>query len=203
MTNPAQLPDVSALDLPDTPAVVVLAGPSGAGKSALADHIHTSRPSHEVIAYDACRTELCGNRNDQQASAAAVDLALDRLHRRCRAGLGTILDGTHHQADARHRVITAAALTLAGIEPLPLHLILLATDLHTCQARQLTQPDPAPGDLPTPAAPAAVVAEHHARLTASLPTLDDEGWDGIHVVTGPHVKHIPCSWSTATTSPWT
>jgi predicted kinase len=166
------------LALPD-PCLVVLLGASGAGKSTLADALAAQHPDAEVISYDACREELTGNPNDQDATAAAVGLAHIRVAARCAAQVTTVVDATHTQFQPRH-----ALRTMAAQHGLPAVAVAVATPLDVCLARQLDRPPAEPGVRWGAQVPAEKVTVQHAELTAALPALHIEGFDQVHILDG-------------------
>ncbi|WP_051386243.1 ATP-binding protein [Actinokineospora inagensis] len=140
-----------------TPCVVVMAGASGAGKSTLAARLAATDPDTVVISYDRCREELCGDPHDQIFTPAAVQLAHDRLDRRCGWGLSTVVDGTH---TTRHERVSVREI--ADRHGIPTALVVLTTPLGTCQARQTVRTHPVPR---------IVVTRQHLALADSLRAL--------------------------------
>lgn len=166
------------LALPD-PCLVVLLGASGAGKSTLADALVAQHPDAEVISYDACREDLTGNPNDQDATAAAVGLAHIRTAAWCAVRVTTVVDATHTQFQHRHTL-----RAIAGQHGLPAVAVVVATPLDVCLARQLDRPPAAPGERFGRQVAAEVVAAQHAELTAALPGLHLEGFAQVHILDG-------------------
>jgi predicted kinase len=157
---------VIVIPLPD-PALIVLMGASGAGKSTIAQALARHRPGTMVISYDACRAEISGDEADQSVTEQAVALAHQRIRERCSQQRMTIVDGTHTRAEARESVAR-----IAEWYRLPSVLIVVATPLETCQARQAHRPRNVALD---------VVAQQHADMTAALPGLTSERFTHIHI----------------------
>ncbi len=164
-----------ALQLP-APCVVVMMGASGAGKSTFARRLAVAADAL-AISYDQCRAELTVHAHDQSATAAAVDLAHQRVDRRCRDGLTTIVDGTHTTDKERRRIAD-----LAASHTMPAVLVALATPLHVCLHRQQTRAPRRPGAAWGEQVPEDVVRSQHARVLGSLPHLHTEGFHSVHVL---------------------
>lgn len=167
-----------ALPLPE-PCLVVLLGVSGAGKSTLARQLVEAHPTAVVISYDGCREELTGNPNNQNATEAAVLLALGRISDRCAQGLTTVVDATHTQYERRRTL-----RDLAVRHRLPAVAIAVATPLRVCLARQLDRAPAPSGERWGRQVPADVVTAQHAELTAALPGLHLEGFAAVHILGG-------------------
>lgn len=146
------------------PGAVLLIGAPGSGKSTLADRLASLVAGLQIISYDACRAELSptGDAGDQTVTGDAIALALDRLERRCAAGLATIVDATHSRSEYR-RVVTR----LANRHGLPTHAVLVWAELAVCLAGQRRRARDVPDE---------VVAKYFGEVRASLPLLRHEGY---------------------------
>ena len=155
------------LRLPD-PCVVVLVGASGAGKSHWAALHLGASAGVAVVSSDALRGLVGRGEDDQRAGTdafAVLDLVVSR---RCRRRLTTVIDTTGLDADRRARWLQEARR-----HRLPAHVVVFATPDRLCRARNRQRPRPVP---------AKVLTGQLQAVAAVGPVLEDEGWDGVHVV---------------------
>jgi alkanesulfonate monooxygenase SsuD/methylene tetrahydromethanopterin reductase-like flavin-dependent oxidoreductase (luciferase family)/predicted kinase len=156
--------DVSA-GLPD-PALVVLVGPSGAGKSTWAE---TRYRTAEVVSSDALRGVVGSGRHDLDASVDAFGVLDLVVGARLRRGLTTVVDTLG--LDTERRLALLAAARERG---LPAVVVAFDTAPALCRERNRGRDRPVP---------APVLTQQLRAFAGLLPTLVDEGWDHVEVVT--------------------
>lgn len=144
-------------------AMVVLVGPSGAGKSTFAASAFAPT---EVLSSDALRAMVADDPNDQSATEAAFELLHTALGLRLARGRLTAVDATNVERWARARLVA-----IAKKHGRPATAIVFALPLAVCLERNAARPD---RQLPP-----ATIRRQHGRLTASLTTLADEGFDPV------------------------
>lgn len=147
-------------------SLVLLVGVSGSGKSTFAAR-HFS-PT-QVLSSDAMRAMVADDPNDQGATEAAFELLHTALSLRLARGRLTVVDATNVEGWARGRL-----LAVARRHQRPSCAIVLAPPLEVCLARNLSR-----GDRRLP--PAAI-RRQHAWLHESLPTLPDQGFAPVWIL---------------------
>ena len=150
----------------ESPCVVALIGPPGSGKSTVAAALAERLPVDvEVLSYAQHRAALSGDASDATVNDEAGALLYGRLADRCRAGLSTVVDGTHHLARTRARL-----LAIAGEAGLLAMAAVLRTPVEVCVARQATRYEPGLR------VPDEQVRDLAAAVDDARPDLAGEGW---------------------------
>ncbi|HYN97353.1 MAG TPA: polynucleotide kinase-phosphatase [Pilimelia sp.] len=146
--------------------LVALVGASGSGKSTFArGHFGP----YEVISSDFCRGLVCGDENDQSATADAFDVLYYIAGKRLAAGRLTVVDATNVQPDARKKLIELAR----AHDVLPVAIVLDLPE-RLCLDRNAARPD---RDFGT-----HVVRRQRDQLRRSLRSLAREGFRKVHVL---------------------
>jgi predicted kinase len=159
---------VTVLDLPPE-ALVMLIGPAGSGKSTLAARHFASA---EVLASDGYRAAVSGDAADQSLTGEAFGRLHADLRRRMAAGGLTVIDATNVQGWARRRLLAAASH-----HGRPAVALVLALPLEISLARNAARADRR--------VPPSAVRRQDRFLRASLPRLEEEGYDVVVVLTNP------------------
>jgi predicted kinase len=143
--------------------MVVLVGPSGAGKTTFAaNHFAPT----EVLSSDELRAMVADDPNDQTATDAAFELLHTALGLRLARARLTVVDATNVERWARERL-----LAIARRHRRPATAIVFALPLTVCLERNSSRSDRR--------RPPAAIRRQHGRLTTSLATLAEEGFDSI------------------------
>jgi protein phosphatase len=143
-------------------AVVLLVGPSGAGKSTFAARHFAST---EILSSDAMRAMVADDPMDQAATDAAFELLHTVLAMRLSMRRLSVVDATNVEGWARERLLAAARRARR-----PAHAIVFDLPLEVCLRRNLARDDPRP---------AAAIRRQHRWMTRSIPSLANEGLDGV------------------------
>lgn len=85
--------------------LVLLAGPPGSGKSTFADRYF---PAGQVVSSDALRALVCGDPNDQRATADAVAVMHLVVGARLRFRQTTVVDATNAEPEHRETLLQLA-----------------------------------------------------------------------------------------------
>jgi protein phosphatase len=149
-------------------ALVVLIGASGSGKSTFA---RTHFGPFEVISSDFCRGLVCGDENDQAASADAFDVLHYIAGKRLAAGHLTVVDATNVQPEARRKLVELAR----AHDVLPVAIVLDIPE-KICLQRNAARADRDFGEH--------VVRRQRDQLRRSLRGLSREGFRKVHVLRG-------------------
>ena len=150
-------------------ALVVLIGPSGSGKSTFASrHFAASA----VLSSDALRAMVADDPGDQAATDDAFALLHAALEMRLRRGRLTVIDATNVEAWARDRLLAVARRHRRAAAAIVFDL-----PLATCLARNEARSDRQ--------VPAAAIRRQHARMRASVQSLEAESFDPIVVLASP------------------
>jgi len=152
-------------------AMVIVIGPSGAGKTTFA--ARNFAPT-EVLSSDAMRALVADDPNDQSATDAAFELLHAALGLRLARGRLTVVDATNVDAWARGEL-----LAVARRHDRPSAAIVLDLPLDLCLRRNAERADRQ--------VPAAAIRRQHARMRASLTSLESEGFRSIDVLSAPDV----------------
>ena len=147
-------------------ALVLLVGISGSGKSTFAARHFAPT---QVLSSDAMRAMVADDPTDQTASDAAFELLHTALSLRLARGRLSVVDATNVERWSRERL-----RALARRFGRPSCAIVLATPLDVCLARNLGRPDRR--------VPPAAIGRQHGWLHESLPTLSDEGFAPVWVL---------------------
>jgi predicted kinase len=143
-------------------AMVLLVGPSGSGKSTFAARQFAAT---EVLSSDAMRAMVADDPMDQGATEAAFELLHTALAMRLSLRRLTVVDATNVEAWAREKLLAVARRARR-----PAHAIVFDLPLEICLRRNLERDRPRP---------AAAIRRQHRWMSQSLPTLADEGLDGV------------------------
>jgi protein phosphatase len=141
-------------------AMVVLVGPSGSGKSTFAARHFAAT---EVLSSDTMRAMVADDPNDQAATEAAFELLHTALGLRLARRRLTVVDATNVERWAR-----AGLLAIARRHHRPAAAIAFALPVAICLDRNATRSDRR--------LPPAAIRRQHRLMTASLGTLDEEGF---------------------------
>jgi protein phosphatase len=147
-------------------SLVLLVGVSGSGKSTFAARHFAPT---QVLSSDAMRAMVADDPNDQAATDAAFELLHTALSLRLARGRLTVVDATNVEGWARGRLLAVARRHQRSA-----CAIVLAPPLETCLARNLTRADRR--------LPPAAIRRQQAWLHESLPTLTDEGFAPVWVL---------------------
>ncbi len=147
-------------------SLVCLVGASGSGKSTFGRRHFAP---YEVLSSDVCRGLVCGNENDQSATAAAFDVLHHIAGKRLDGGHLTVVDATNVQPESRRHLVTLAR----EHDVLPVAIV-LDLPARVCLDRNATRPD---RDFPD-----AVVNRQRDQLRRSLRQLGREGFRTVHVL---------------------
>jgi predicted kinase len=142
--------------------MVLLVGPSGSGKSTFAARQFAAT---EVLSSDAMRAMVADDPMDQGATEAAFELLHTALAMRLSLRRLAVVDATNVEGWAREKLLAVARRARR-----PAHAIVFDLPLEVCLRRNLERDRPRP--------PAAIRRQHR-WMSQSLPTLADEGLDGV------------------------
>jgi protein phosphatase len=150
------------------PAVVALVGPSGSGKSTFARRQFAPQ---EIFSSDAWREAISGRESDQSVSRAAF-LALYAAARvRLDRGGLVVVDATNLDLADRSQ-----NLDLAAAAACPAVAIVFDLPLSVCLERNARRPGRQVSER--------VVRRQHRRLGRTLPFIEREGFDAVHMIHG-------------------
>jgi protein phosphatase len=141
-------------------------GAAGSGKSTFARKHFAAT---EIVSSDALRAAVSDDEADQSASGDAFHLLRLIVSKRLRRGRLTVVDATNVQAKARHGLLAMAAKNSR-----PAAAIVLNLPAAVCLARNHAR-------LDRRVSP-DVVEKQVADLAASVPTLDQEGFQKVYVM---------------------
>jgi alkanesulfonate monooxygenase SsuD/methylene tetrahydromethanopterin reductase-like flavin-dependent oxidoreductase (luciferase family)/predicted kinase len=144
---------------------VVLVGPSGSGKSTWAARHYRAQ---EVVASDALRAVVGSGEFDLDASADAFAVLNQVVAARLRRGLTTAVDTLGLDPDSRDRY-----RELGRAAGLPCVAVVFEAPAGLCRERNAAR------DVPVPA---RVLQQQLARMPEVRRSVEDEGWDVVHVV---------------------
>ena len=150
-----------------SPALVVLVGPSGAGKSTWAAKWFRE---DQIVSTDRLRALVGEGEDDQRASKDAFDVLDLVVDRRLKRGLVTVVDSL--ALDAKRRASLRAMAERRGV---PCVAVAFDTPPDVCRARNR-------GRTGRRAVPAKVVTDQLKAFAGVRPSLDDEGFAGVHAV---------------------
>ncbi|HEU4400511.1 MAG TPA: AAA family ATPase [Candidatus Polarisedimenticolia bacterium] len=157
-----------AIPIP-SPSLVVMVGPAGSGKTSFCRR--NFLPT-QVVSSDACRALLCDDPADQEATAAAFDLAHRITAERLRRGRLTVFDATNVTSDSRE-----ALLRLAERHHLPAVACVLSLPADVCARHDRDRPDRRVGRT--------AIARQARQLAQDLPRLGHEGFAAVHRIATP------------------
>jgi predicted kinase len=153
------------IEIPEA-SLVVLVGPSGSGKSSFARRHF--RPT-QMLSSDHYRGVVADDESDQTATVDAFQVVHYIARKRLAAGRLTVIDATSLRSEDRRPLLTMArtyrAVPVALVFDLPLEL---------CLERNRVRPDRR--------VEPRVVRQHVELLQDSLPWLEREGFDVVHVM---------------------
>lgn len=149
------------------PALVVLVGPAGSGKSTWADALVGSRGG--VVSTDSLRGLVGEGDDDIAASADAFALLDELVARRVGRRLTTVVDSLGFDAERR-----AAWRSLAAAHKMPCIAVCFDTAPALCRARNKAR---------ARVVPAGVVDGQISTYAALRPSLVEEPWDDVIIVT--------------------
>ncbi|WP_338155521.1 AAA family ATPase [Arsenicicoccus dermatophilus] len=147
-------------------SLVVLIGVSGSGKSSFA---REKFGPYEAVSSDTCRALVCGDENDQSASADAFELLHHLVGTRLRRGLLTVVDATSTRKEARADLVRVAR----EHDVLPVAIV-LDVDPSVAIERNRHRPERDFGEGP--------VRRQHRQLKSSLRALQREGFRQVTVL---------------------
>jgi predicted kinase/GNAT superfamily N-acetyltransferase len=153
--------------LPTIPssALVLLIGVSGSGKSTFArKHFRAT----QIVSSDGCRAIVSDDEADQSATKDAFELLGIIVEKRLQRGRLTVVDATNVQAWAR-----APLLALAERYSVPAVAIVFNLPQAVCLERNRTRKSRIVDE--------AVITQQVQDLTASLDSLEGEGFHSVHV----------------------
>ena len=148
-------------------ALVLLVGISGSGKSTFAGRHFL--PS-QVLSSDALRAMVADDPNDQSATEAAFELLHTAASLRLARGRLTVVDATNVERWARGRLLAQARR-----HGRPTAAIVLHVPLEVALGRNASRTDRR--------LPASAIRRQASWLSASLPTLGEEGVAPVWVLT--------------------
>jgi len=146
--------------------LVLIIGAAGSGKSTFARKHFAAT---EIVSSDALRAAVSDDEADQSASGDAFHLLRLIVAKRLRRGRLTVVDATNVQAKARHGL-----LAFAMKNSRPAAAIVLNLPAAICLTRNNARPDRRVSP--------DVVEKQVADLTASLPSLSQEGLQKVYVM---------------------
>ena len=149
-----------------TPALILLVGASGSGKTTFA--ARHFRPT-EVLSTDVLRALVGDHEGNQAASRDAFDVLRFVAARRLRARRFTVIDATNLRAQVRRPL-----LQLARERYLPVAAIVLDIPTEIAEERSASRV--------SRVVAADVVRKHAELLRLTLPRLEAEGIDPVHVL---------------------
>jgi len=147
-------------------ALVVLIGPSGSGKTTFA--ARHFRPT-ETVSSDECRALVSDDESNQAATPAAFRVLHAIVRERLRAHHTTVVDATNVKSRSRQPLLAAARKFGA-----PAIAIVFDMPLELCLERNRARP--------TLSLPEDVIRRQHDEMTRSLPDIEGEGFEHIHVL---------------------
>ncbi len=152
-------------------SLVALIGVSGSGKTTFAQ---THFEPTEIISSDACRALICDDPDNQKVTKDAFDLLFMIANKRLSMGRLVLIDATSVEAFARRKLIDLARRHRA-------RSVAIVLDLPEacCRARARDRRERPLG--------AEIIAKQAELLRQSLPTLRQEGFDAVHVLTSSHM----------------
>lgn len=156
------------LAIPD-PSLVVLVGASGSGKSTFARRHFADA---EIVSSDDCRARVANDPADQAATQDAFDLLHLIVSRRLARNLLTVVDATNVEDFARE-----ALVGLSRRHHVRAAAIVLDLGEEECLKRAAARADRV--------VPPEIVRRQAAGLERALPTLAEEGFAVVHVLSSP------------------
>lgn len=166
----------------DAAMLVLMVAAPGAGKSTW---VKRHFRDDQVVSLDAYRQMVSGDRLDQKATPAAVDVMHTVLRWRMERKLTTVVDATNARRDIRDEIVKHAIGWMVKPTAVVLH-----TPVEVCIARQTRRRRPRAGAPNGLAVPETVIRRMHAQITADMPDLMTP-WAGniafaLHVHPGGH-----------------
>ena len=156
------------LAVPD-PSLVLLVGASGSGKTTFA---RARFAPHEIVSSDSCRAMVCGDAVSQDATRDAFDVLHLVVSRRLARNLLTVVDATNVEDHVREGLLALARRH--HVQPIA---IVLDVQEDACLRHDAARPERR--------VPEDVVRKQLADLRRSLPSLADEGFGRVHVLSSP------------------
>jgi protein phosphatase len=151
------------------PSLVVLIGAAGSGKSQFARRHFAAT---EIVSSDHCRALVCDDEANQQATAAAFEVAHLIARKRLMMRRLTVFDATSVHAWSRRRLVEIAAET--GV---PVTAIAFDYPESLCAARNLERAHRR--------VPLHVIWRQAAELRRSLAKLKSEGFAAVYAFNDP------------------
>lgn len=147
-------------------ALVVLIGPSGSGKTTFAaKHFGLT----QIVSSDECRALVSDDENDQAATPAAFRVLHAIVRERLRAHRTTVVDATNVKSRSR-KTLLATSRKYGS----PAVAIVFDLRVELCLERNRHR---ASRSLPE-----GVIRHQHDQMQRSLPDLENEGYQSIHVL---------------------